>query len=328
MDTGKEELRNIIVILADCLRFDTAEAKFDWLWLSGGIKYTNCWATAGATIPSAISALTGLLPSEHGVVMPGMKPLVPTLDQMAREWGYNAYTYTENPHTRWLGDPLAAGVGIEVLKSYGTQALTQPWFVLYHNMTCHFPYRNHPRSALTGKALNPYLMTKDGTTRPELQTLRAAYELSAIRLAGVVGEMLDNLREHNPIVILFSDHGECFKLTRIGHQGWWWDNELLHVPLIVHDGRRGIAPEVVSSDISVTWLPDIVKYASEGMRRYPRSGPVYFEDYQGPDGHIRMSLRDEGLSNETEYVEPARADWYDDHNEDIVNKQLKALGYL
>ncbi|NIS10890.1 MAG: sulfatase-like hydrolase/transferase, partial [Anaerolineae bacterium] len=100
-------MKNLFVIIVDCLRADFAHAHYLGFY-HGSLVFRNCWATAGATVPGVHSILTGLLPSEHGGISEDVYPACPTLLDMARELGYNTLAVTENPLTRWLGQYFPA----------------------------------------------------------------------------------------------------------------------------------------------------------------------------------------------------------------------------
>lgn len=105
---------NIIVLVADSLRYDSVHAPGRRSPLLGGplnngLPYTSahasrftqarsggCW-----TLPATASLFTGLMPHEHGADAQsrGLNPKVPTLAELLREQGYSTHQITANVAT-------------------------------------------------------------------------------------------------------------------------------------------------------------------------------------------------------------------------------------
>jgi hypothetical protein len=95
--------RNIIVLVVDSLRYDSAN--------KGGLRlpYAEANATqftearsAGCwTLPATTSLFTGKMPHEHGATSQtrGFKPELPTLAEQLKQAGYNTYQCTANVAT-------------------------------------------------------------------------------------------------------------------------------------------------------------------------------------------------------------------------------------
>lgn len=93
--------RNIIVLIADSLRYDSVHAPG-----GSGLPWTTAHATrftqarSGGcwTLPATGSLFTGLMPHEHGADAQsrGLRPEVPTIGEVLREHGYSTHQITAN----------------------------------------------------------------------------------------------------------------------------------------------------------------------------------------------------------------------------------------
>lgn len=76
-----------------------------------------------------------------------------------------------------------------------------------------------------------------------------------------VETLLEDLNPHDPALVFHSDHGEAFgEHGTYGHQRVLYE-ENVHVPLLVHDGRR---VEHVVDPISLRRIPDLVWDLTDG----------------------------------------------------------------
>lgn len=122
----------------------------------------------------------------------------------------------------------------------------EPWFLWVFLLDPHQPYlaSRHYReeSSLLGMYYaNVRESTGDVTSEKfpshVKRSLRRAYRDAIRSTDGFVSRLLDDL-ETEPSVVVHADHGEAF-----GEHGTWGHREQLyqenlHVPLVVHDGRR------------------------------------------------------------------------------------------
>ena len=252
-------MQNVLVFVCDALRADTN--AFDWLH-KGSVVYQNAWATGGATIPSFFSIWTGLLPEEHGAVKFQSFPSAPGLDQLAREAGYNTLVVTENPWTRGIGACVDAsqdrlrGAGFDYILE---NLPPEPWFVFYHNMGVHAPYLGMPES--------PDMLRNQHHRQPDTDRLRAAYDASVKDVSGRLRRFLKEIPEC--VTLFTSDHGEAFGEHGFhGHISDRHFTELMHVPLVVHDGKRKYT---VKDPVSIVETHRILESLMKGQRARPTS---------------------------------------------------------
>jgi len=85
----------ITVIVVDCLRADSVGSRMQE-FLDSGLEFTQAYAAGPTTIPSVPTYLTGLLPSEHGLVTANHKLLVPTITERVRKMGFHTIGYSAN----------------------------------------------------------------------------------------------------------------------------------------------------------------------------------------------------------------------------------------
>lgn len=265
--------KNLLIVLADCLRYDQHKV-FDWLLRRGGIFYDNAWAVAGATIPSAFSAMTGKMPHDHGMIDKGCSLAVPTiLDRLKEEMGYHVHFVSENP--LWGREAVTGGTGFGWLDLCN---LDEPWVAFYHNMSCHFPLEDHPISTEDGKPIDYYRATQRGKlSYYDWANVWRAYARAVLGLSYRLEKLV---RYHDCSVILFADHGEeLWEHERLGHQGWWWTQETLHVPVWVSSPSQ-IHWRLETQAISLLDLPRIIRAAAIGATPSINRGDCPLQDYQ------------------------------------------------
>lgn len=96
--------RNIIVLVADSLRYDSVHeggpTGLDWT-TGRSTRFTQARSGGCWTLPSTGSLFTGLMPHEHGADAQsrGLSPAVPTLGEVMREHGYATAQITANVAT-------------------------------------------------------------------------------------------------------------------------------------------------------------------------------------------------------------------------------------
>jgi hypothetical protein len=92
--------RNIILLVVDSLRYDTAHKNGLRLPYAEGhaTKFTEARSAGCWTLPATTSLFTGKMPHEHGATSQtrGFKPELPTLAEQLKNVGYNTYQCTAN----------------------------------------------------------------------------------------------------------------------------------------------------------------------------------------------------------------------------------------
>ena len=95
--------KNVIVIVADSLRFDTvydAGIKMPYVQ-NNSVQFTEARSGGCWTLPATASLFTGLMPHEHGATSQtrAIHKDIPTLAERMKEAGYNTYQITANVAT-------------------------------------------------------------------------------------------------------------------------------------------------------------------------------------------------------------------------------------
>lgn len=265
-------MKNLLIVIADTLRYDDGMEALSWL-RARSVTYENAWAHGAATYPSFPSLWTGLEVHEHAAVHRRTRPKAPGLDQMLRELGYSVYATTENPYTAWAMQMHNAwaylhGDTAEELPGR-TWELSSPWAIIYHSMLCHWPYKFDP--------MEHDLPVGWPWEHPDIEpeAYHEAYRSGVAKLSEQLQQLMISMRPD--VTILTSDHGEGFMEHGVylhppeGHYP-----EQLHVPLIVHDGNRRYTDKGL---LGLKNLPAIVLAAAEGKRIRARDKYVRVEDY-------------------------------------------------
>ena len=249
------------------------------------------------TTPAHASVFTGLYPRLHGVRWNGdrLSDDYQTLAERLVDAGYETAAFIGLPGMIVRGNlgqgfqtasdtaesALEVRPGIEVnllALRWLEEPRKEPFFLWVHYYEVHSPYRltQHARRHL-GSYAGPLA---DGATveefysygKPELpatlenrEALTALYDgevVEADRLVGnVVSELRNQGRLDNTVIIVTSDHGQLLgEHERVGHGFQVWE-EVLRVPLIVHD-PYATEPRRVGRRVGLIDLfPTILEYA-------------------------------------------------------------------
>lgn len=211
MSEAKTSRRNLLLIVADCLRADRCpvgpgsdELRF-WPSLnSNGAVFTQAIASASNTPVCFGSLLTGHYSFVHGIRSisgPKLNPQIPTLQGTLGRHGYATYAFVTGPMLDLFG--IEAGFdeyehrqrsqniytswGEELFERFKAGRFDRPWFVLLHLFELH-----HPRE-LNGLEA-PYRSMQE-------------YDLAWRQLDSRLSELLRHVPPETTIV-LTADHGE------------------------------------------------------------------------------------------------------------------------
>ncbi len=326
----------IIVISIDTLRADHLPAygygkvvtpNIDAL-RADGILYENAYSHCPMTLPSHVSMLTGLLPTEHevrnnlGYRFDAAKH--PTVPQRLKERGYAtgaavssyvlraetgigaafdfyedsvpvATTGATSRHQRSGQATLAAA------RPWIAQQQSQPFFFLFHLYEPHVPYA--PPEPYKSRYADPY----DG----EIATADA-----------ITGEFLQLLKQtgiyDRAIIILTSDHGEGLWQHGEDQHGILLYREVLHVPLIVKLPQRARAGTTVKAPAALIDLaPTLLKLAGvkteTGVDLLAEELPqrrIYSETFY-PRIHLGWSELRSLIDARHHYIQAPRSELYD-----------------
>lgn len=276
---------NIVLVSIDTLRFDylgvygypdqEISPTIDWL-AGNGTVFEQAMASAGTTVPSHGTMLTGLYPRHHGARSNhhALYPEVPTLAQALTAEHYQTGAFVS---ARFMGRAAKLTRGFEqnniaellAIEGLGVQAgeetLAQlfqwvdarnpeaPLFAFVHLWEVHTPFEASDWARSRSESKAPFLETgltaqqwqkqhRQIRSSPELQAaLGHLYAGQVKRVDGVLKAFFDGWRERglleNTVVIFTADHGERLgENGRFGH-GPTHDEHVIRVPLIIADFR-------------------------------------------------------------------------------------------
>lgn len=326
----------VILISIDTLRADhlplygytkVATPNIDAL-RRDGVLFDNAYSHCPMTLPSHVSMLTGLLPTEHevrnnlGYRFDAAKH--PTLPQLLKEHGYatgaavSSYVLRADTGLGAAFDfyddaiPVAtAGAAsqhqrsgnatLHVAKQWIGGKESQPFFFLFHLYEPHAPYT--PPEPFRSRYAEPY----DG----EIATADA-----------IVGDFLAYLKQSGiydrAIIILASDHGEGLWEHGEDQHGILLYREVLHVPLIVKlpkNARAGddIKSAVALQDIAPT-VEKLLGLESKGndllADAQPPARRIYSETFY-PRIHLGWSELRSLIDDHHHYIQAPKSELYD-----------------
>ncbi|MBY0274958.1 sulfatase [Candidatus Binatia bacterium] len=308
---------NVVLISIDTLRADFVGVYghdrpttpiLDQFAATGAL-FERTVTTYPSTTASHMSMLTGLYPAVHGVYAPGHRispKILPLAEQLAKS-GYQTAAITED-------GMLAAGVGfprgfadyreykeepgpdgyagdvVQTAIDWLTRHHGQRFFLFLHTYQVHGPY-TPPRAYDVFKTY-----TVDGVERsvgddtPEDVRARLGYEGDLLYTDAQIGRLLATLDElgeaERTLVVVTADHGEALGEHGIMGHGWYVNEPVLHVPLMlrapgrVRSGLR-IAPPVSLVDVTPTIL-DLARVPPAGQMQGISLAPLLTGEGQAP----------------------------------------------
>lgn len=246
--------------------------------------FTRAISQSSWTRPAHMSIMTGLYPSEHGVLPLGgrhrLADGVPTLASELRERGYQTVAFTGGLNVAAV---FGFDQGFDLYRANGRHVRDNleevswwldrnehtKFFMFLHGYEPHGPYVGDPmdRAALGLGARPPQKkfprICKRGGPRNAMRAYIDEYDAAIRRGDRYVGRFLADLDRRGlmdrTVIVFTSDHGEefldhdgCFHLTAL-------HRELLHVPLMV--AVPGAAPRRVDDLVpaSVSIAPTVLE---------------------------------------------------------------------
>jgi arylsulfatase A-like enzyme len=295
---------NVVLISFDTLRADHVGAygydrpttpNIDAL-AADGVLFSSAISQSAWTRPAHASMLTGLYPSEHGVIAMSRALALDgefrTLPSLLAERGYATAAFTGGGN---MSSHFGFSAGFDVYESPGrrfqdslgrveewlARVGEEPFFLLIHGYDSHRPYKSAAidRQAL-GIAASPPAVglsraCREGRGPGDLAAYVDEYDAAIHHGDRAVGRLIDLFRRtgrlDNTVILLTSDHGEEF----LEHGGCFHVRslyrEVVHVPLIVV--APGLAPRVVPEPVpaSVAITPTVLELV--GVVSARRKGP-------------------------------------------------------
>ena len=331
----------VILISIDTLRADhlplygytkVATPNIDAL-RRDGILFDNAYSHCPMTLPSHVSMLTGLLPTEHqvrnnlGYHFDATKHR--TLPQVLKERGYatgaavSSYVLRAETGLGAAFDfyddaiPVATAGAASQHQRSGTATLasakrwigerpSQPFFFLFHLYEPHAPYT--PPEPFRSRYAEPY----DG----EIATADA-----------ITGELLAYLKQtgiyDRALIILTSDHGEGLWQHGEDQHGILLYREVLHVPLIVKLPKNVRAGERVQAPVGLVDLFATVTDGKGLLAAQPTQRRIYSETFY-PRIHLGWSELRSLIDSRYHYIQAPRAELYGIVNDPGETKDISA----
>jgi arylsulfatase len=229
--------------------------------------FEHAYAASNWTGSSVASLLTGLYPSAHGIIKikADKMPLWPELlPEVLRKAEYKTCHVVTNVN---MSESFGFGRGVDkfAFKSYSTanchwinkqvedflekQESDQPVYIYAHTMEPHYPYSPGAKSfALFDRGFKGSCdgsipaLSRIGWFHPKLlkddvEHLLDRYDADIFDNDAGFSEFIDILKRHNrfdnSLIILLADHGESFAEHDVMRHGHSFNQEELHVPLII-----------------------------------------------------------------------------------------------
>jgi choline-sulfatase len=292
---------NIVVITIDTLRADRVGAPgltphIDALAAESAV-FENAITPIGTTGPAHASLFTGLYPRAHGVRWncDRLRKKFPTLAGMLSENGYETAAFVSWPH---LIKEVKLGRGFEVRSDnrdtpphvrpgaavnrkaaeWLDKARERPFFLWLHYYEVHTPYRltDHARKQFEGydgpyaegattDLFHAYGSKELPATAENRAAMNILYDGEVVEADLLVEEVLKKLESsglrNDTVIVVTSDHGQLLGEhgTR-GHGGRVWE-EVLRIPLVVHDPRRDERPRIATRVSLLDLFPTVLEYA-------------------------------------------------------------------
>ena len=341
----------VIVISIDTLRADhlplygydkTRTPNIDAL-ARDGVLFENAYSHCPMTLPSHVSMLTGLLPTEHevrnnlGYRFDAAKH--PTLGQVLKTTGYATGAAVSSYVLRadtglaaafdFYDDAIAVGTTgaasqhqrpgaatLAVTRRWIGEQQSQPFFFLFHLYEPHAPYE-------------------------------PSYDGEVEKADALTGELISFLKTSGiydrAIVILVSDHGEGLWEHGEDQHGILLYREVLHVPLIVKLPGAARAGSRVKTAVSlIDLMPTVTKLVGAkapaslkgvdlfGALDAPRR--IYSETFY-PRIHLGWSELRALIDDRHHYIQGPRAELYDvvadpRETKDIVAEERRAAASM
>jgi len=273
------------------------------------ILFQRAYSHCPMTLPSHVSILTGLLPTEHGVRnnigyrFDGAK--FPTVQKILRERGYRTgaavSSYVLRSETG-ISDgfdfyddaiPVAAAGAVsehqrsgfetlKVAKTWISKNAGQPFFFFFHIYEPHAPYE-------------------------------PSYDGEIAKSDAIVGDLIQHLKTlgvyDRALIVFLSDHGEGLWQHGEDQHGILLYRESLQVPLLIklpRSARRGslIADPIGLADV----CPTILEFLGIAPRRSPKT--IYSETFY-PRIHLGWSELRSLIRGDNQYIEGPRPELYD-----------------
>jgi arylsulfatase A-like enzyme len=286
--------RQMILISIDCLRADHVGANgyqrdttphID-AFARDGVVFETAISTSATTLPTHMSMLTGLTPSEHGASnRHRLSPAVAYLPELLLSAGFQTDAVVSGAYlSQYFGfergfrsylslhQPRASetvDAALQVLRR--TEGGDR--FLFLHLIDAHWPYRPPtefeerfgPIRTNVERVLRKVLEQIPPDDPGEVEQARDLYDAEIAYADRELGRFLDELRARGlydgALIILTADHGEAFFEHGSWQHGWTLFDEVVRVPLIVKWPGRSHPDRVSLLASQVDIFATLLEYA-------------------------------------------------------------------
>ena len=292
---------NIVVVVIDTLRADHLPfygygidtSPFLASLAKEGVVFEHAYSTSSWTAPATASLFTALYPRQHGVItgwlvgnqtadepevtmnLTRIPEELETMPEAMRDAGYRTFGVSDNFN---VCPQMGFADGFDVFSSdtiqyRGGEHVNRtvlgwgdrlqgpgPYFLYIHYMDPHRPYHQQ-RAWYHEPAEDRPALLRD----PKRARAVARYDSEIGYVDDKLRELYRRLRwDRNTILVVTADHGEEFwDHGYINHDKTLYD-EVLHVPLLVHDSRGGLGPARRAENVSlIDVLPTLLEIAGQ-----------------------------------------------------------------
>lgn len=266
---------NVVIISIDTLRKDhlgcygyhrNTTSNIDRL-AHKGVIFNNAFSNSAWTVPGHMSMLTGLLPSNHGLIYypyPGcINDNITTLGMILQRLGFltrgfygAGYVSPRFGFGRGFHEYTTGGNNFEnnmqQCLGWVEKAKSFRFMLFLHGFNCHNPFNPSPEFDIFSKNYNGnysvdklYREYKLPECREDIEHLIDKYDATILGADFILGKLFNKLEElkilSKTIIIITSDHGHGFgEHESFGHVTQLYD-EVINIPLIFY--APGIFPE-------------------------------------------------------------------------------------
>ena len=273
---------DLILVSIDCLRADHVGAygherpttpNIDALAADGNV-FENAVSVSSWTLPTHMSMLTGLMPTEHGLSRSSKRaPSTPYMPEILSREGYETIGVVSG---LYLSPTFGYEQGFDVYRTLidepaetlvnAAQELLfseprRPRFLFLHLFDAHWPYlpadeyleqaggRPHEISDLLKNVINRRPPADAG----QIEDTKVLYDAEVAYVDDYLGRFFDELKRRGiydgALIVLTADHGEGFYEHELWQHSEIIYNEVTRIPLIVK-GPRGAAARRISELVS------------------------------------------------------------------------------
>ncbi len=327
-----EKYPNIVIITIDTVRYDHISPELSPnidKFSKESVVFTNAFSQIPHTPPSHWSIFTGIYPVNHNKFIPLDNGTgLTTITDILKPKGYVTAGFVSSQILRGFKDEFDHFDGLETSRRRAEETTSralkwledrEKFFLWVHYYDPHTPY-NPPEEydiynytdVYTEAKYSELGVSKTQTIREDLEK----YDGEILYMDRQIGRLLERL-DNNTIIIIVSDHGECFADHRFSEFGYEEDehcvfhgktlfDEETHVPMMIK--APGIEPKKVDIIVeTVDLMPTVLDILS--IEQPEMDGEVVWEKKKdftisntNPRDSFAVSIRNDELKFVTAWL--------------------------